>query len=65
MEMSRSRHASFVGQIDSFHATTKKWGRAMSEVSTFTFPVHTGEVAFLLWLLIMGAKEQIVTSPVS
>jgi len=37
----------------------------MSEGSTFTFPVHTGEVAFLLWLLIMGAKEQIVTSPVS
>jgi hypothetical protein len=35
----------------------------MSEVSTFTFLVHTGEVAFLLWLLIMGAKEQIVSSP--
>ena len=37
----------------------------MSEGSTFTFPVHTGELALLLWLLIMGAKEQIVTSPVS
>jgi hypothetical protein len=35
----------------------------MSEASTFTFPVHNGEVEFLLWLVIMGAKEQIVTSP--
>ena len=34
-------------------------------VGNFTFPVLTGEVAFLLWLLIMGTKEQIVTAPVS
>jgi hypothetical protein len=26
-------------------------------VGNFTFPILTGEVAFLLWLLVMGAKE--------
>ena len=26
-------------------------------VDTIAFPILTGEVAFLLWLLIMGAKE--------
>jgi hypothetical protein len=29
-------------------------------VGNITFPVLTGEVAFVLWLLIKGAKEQIV-----
>ncbi len=29
-------------------------------VVSVTFPILTGEVAFLLWLLIMGAKEQSV-----
>ena len=29
-------------------------------VGTFTFPALTGEVAFVLWLLIRGAKEQTV-----
>lgn len=31
-------------------------------VGRFTFPALTGEVAFLLWLLIMGAKEQPATA---
>jgi hypothetical protein len=31
-------------------------------VNGITFPALTGEVAFLLWLLIMGAKEQTVTA---
>jgi hypothetical protein len=34
-------------------------------VGNFTFPILFGEVAFLLWLLIMGAKEQTVNAPVS
>jgi hypothetical protein len=34
-------------------------------VSNFTFPILTGEVAFLLWLLIMGAKEQVALVPAS
>ena len=34
-------------------------------VSNFTFPVLTGEVAFVLWLLIMGTKEQTVNAPAS
>jgi hypothetical protein len=34
-------------------------------VETFTFPALVGELAFLLWLLIRGAKEQIVTAPAS
>jgi len=33
-------------------------------VGTFTFPLLTGEVAFLLWLLIMGAKEHPLTNRV-
>jgi hypothetical protein len=36
-----------------------------NSVSNFTFPVLTGEVALMLWLLIMGARERIVTAPVS
>jgi hypothetical protein len=32
-------------------------------VGNFTFPVLTGEVAFLLWLLIMGAKDKTATAP--
>jgi len=36
-----------------------------SAVVSITFPVLTGEVAFLLWLLIMGAKEHTVTAPAS
>jgi len=32
--------------------------RYQNAVETFTFPLLLGEVAFLLWLLIMGAKEQ-------
>jgi hypothetical protein len=34
-------------------------------VDTFTFPVLTGEVAFVLWLLIKGAKERTVKLPAS
>jgi hypothetical protein len=34
-------------------------------VDNFTFPVLTGEVAFLLWLVIMGAKERTVNAPAS
>jgi hypothetical protein len=34
-------------------------------VGNFTFPILTGEVAFLLWLLIMGAKEQTVNAEAS
>jgi hypothetical protein len=34
-------------------------------VVNITFPALTGEVAFLLWLLIMGAKERTVTAPAS
>jgi Domain of unknown function (DUF4386) len=34
-------------------------------VGTFTFPALTGEVAFVLWLLIKGAKEQTVNPPAS
>ena len=34
-------------------------------VGTFTFPALTGEVAFVLWLLIRGAKEQTVNAPAS
>jgi hypothetical protein len=34
-------------------------------VGNFTFPVLTGEVAFVLWLLIRGAKEQTVNAPAS
>ena len=32
--------------------------RYQKAVETFTFPLLLGEVAFLLWLLIMGAKER-------
>jgi hypothetical protein len=32
------------------------------KVGNFTFPILTGEVAFLLWLLIMGAKEPSVSA---
>ena len=34
-------------------------------VGTFTFPALTGEVAFVLWLLIRGAKERTVNPPAS
>jgi hypothetical protein len=34
-------------------------------VRNFTFPALTGEVAFVLWLLIRGAKEQTVNAPAS
>jgi hypothetical protein len=34
-------------------------------VGNFTFPALTGEVAFVLWLLIRGAKEQTVNPPAS
>ena len=34
-------------------------------VGNFIFPALTGEVAFVLWLLIRGAKEQIVNPPAS
>ena len=34
-------------------------------VGTCTFPALTGEVAFVLWLLIRGAKEQTVNAPAS
>ena len=34
-------------------------------VRSFTFPALTGEVAFVLWLLIRGAKEQTVNAPAS
>jgi Domain of unknown function (DUF4386) len=34
-------------------------------IGNFIFPALTGEVAFVLWLLIRGAKEQIVNPPVS
>jgi len=36
-----------------------------SAVRNFTFPALTGEVAFVLWLLIRGAKEQTVNAPAS
>ena len=32
-------------------------------VGNFTFPALTGEVAFVLWLLFRGAKEQIANGP--
>ena len=32
-------------------------------VGNFTFPILTGEVAFLLWLLVMGAKDETATAP--
>jgi Domain of unknown function (DUF4386) len=34
-------------------------------VVNITFPTLTGEVAFMLWLLIKGAKEQTVNAPAS
>ena len=34
-------------------------------VGNFTFPALTGEVAFVLWLLIGGAKEQTLNAPAS
>jgi hypothetical protein len=34
-------------------------------VGNFVFPAFTGEVAFVLWLLIKGAKEQTVGLPAS
>jgi len=34
-------------------------------VGTFTFPALTGEVAFVLWLLIRGAKERTGNPPAS
>jgi hypothetical protein len=34
-------------------------------VGNFIFPALTGEVAFVLWLLIRGAKEQTVNPPAS
>ena len=34
-------------------------------VGNFTFPALTGEVVFVLWLLIKGAKEQTVNAPAS
>jgi Domain of unknown function (DUF4386) len=36
-----------------------------SRVENITFPALTGELAFLLWLLIRGAKEQTVSAPAS
>lgn len=36
-----------------------------TRVESITFPALTGEVAFLLWLLIRGAKEQTVSAPAS
>ena len=39
--------------------------RYQNAVGNFTFPFLTGEVAFVLWLLIRGAKEQTVNAPVS
>jgi hypothetical protein len=33
--------------------------------SVFALPAEVGEVAFMLWLLIMGAKEQPVNAPAS
>jgi len=35
--------------------------RYANAVDTFTFPALTGEVAFVLWLVIRGAKEEAVT----
>ncbi|GAA0710829.1 DUF4386 domain-containing protein [Dokdonella soli] len=34
-------------------------------VSSIAFPAQLGEVAFMLWLLVMGAKEQAVNAPAS
>ena len=34
-------------------------------VTNIAFPALTGEVAFVLWLLIMGARERSVTAPAS
>jgi hypothetical protein len=34
-------------------------------VSNIAFPALTGEVVFMLWLLIKGAKEQTVNAPAS
>ena len=39
--------------------------RYQNTVGNFTFPVLTGEVAFVLWLLIRGAREQTVNGPAS
>jgi hypothetical protein len=36
-----------------------------SRVDNITFPALTGEVAFLLWLLIRGAKERTMSIPAS
>jgi hypothetical protein len=36
-----------------------------SRVENITFPALTGELAFLLWLLIRGAREQTVSAPAS
>ena len=36
-----------------------------SRVEAITFPALVGELAFLLWLLIRGAREQTVTAPAS
>ena len=36
-----------------------------SRVETITFPALVGELAFLLWLLIRGAKERTVSAPAS
>jgi hypothetical protein len=36
-----------------------------NRVESFTFPALTGEVAFVLWLVIRGAKESAVNRPAS
>jgi hypothetical protein len=36
-----------------------------SRVEKIAFPAITGELAFLLWLLIRGAREQTVSAPAS
>jgi len=34
-------------------------------VSNIAFPAQLGEVVFMLWLLVMGAKVQTVNAPAS
>jgi len=34
------------------------WPRYEATVSNWVFPIMLGELAIMLWLIIMGAKEQ-------
>ena len=41
------------------------WPQYEGTLSTYAIPAELGELAFMLWLLIKGAKEQTVNAPAS